>query len=65
MKYRAIITLEFDAFDQPALAGRTREIRDWVRAFEERFGPATFAVKERRPRRAPRVRAPSEVWTGR
>jgi hypothetical protein len=65
MKYRATISFEFDAFDHPELRRRTAEMGDWLRAFEERFGPATMVVKERRPRRSPRVRAPDQVWTGR
>lgn len=64
MKYRAVITLEFDAFDCPELRQRERELAEWTEAFDRRFGPASLVIRERRPRRAPRASAPVQVWTG-
>jgi len=63
MKYRAVISLDFDAFDHPELRRREQELGEWLRAFEDRFGPASLVVKERRPRRRPRIAAPIQVWT--
>jgi hypothetical protein len=65
MKYRATISLEFEAFDHPELRRRECDLAEWLEAFERRFGPATLVVKERRPRRAPRAPAPTQVWVER
>lgn len=65
MKYRAIISFEFDAFDHPELRQRKHDLTTWLKTFEDHFGPASMVVKERRPRRAPRVPAPPQVWAGR
>lgn len=65
MKYRATISLEFEAFDHPELSRRTHELSEWLKGFEQRFGPATMVVKERRPRRLPRAPAPAQTWAGR
>jgi len=64
MKYRAVITLEFDAFDCPELRQRARELAEWTDAFDRRFGPASLVIRERRPRRGPRASAPAQVWPG-
>lgn len=65
MQYRATISLEFAAFDQPELSRRQEDLAQWLDAFQQRFGPASLVIKERRPRRVPRVPAPTEVWVGR
>jgi len=64
MKYRAVITLEFDAFDCPELSQRERDLAEWAEAFTRRFGPASLVIRERRPRRAPRAPAPDRIWPG-
>ena len=64
MKYRATISLEFDAFDHPELSQRTDQLIEWLKEFEQRFGPATLVVKERRPRSLPRAPAPAQIWAG-
>lgn len=64
MKYRATFSIEFDAFDQPALKQRRQEFAEWLGAFERRFGPTALIIKERRPRLAPRAPAPLAVWEG-
>ncbi len=64
MKYRATVTLEFEAFDQPALNQREEELAEWLEGFERRFGPAILTIKARRPRLYPRAPAPHRVWDG-
>lgn len=64
MKYRATVTFEFDAFDQPALKQREQDLAEWLAAFEQRFGPAVLTIKVRRPRTRPRAPAPRLVWDG-
>lgn len=65
MKYRATISIEFDAFDHPQLRERTTEIAEGIKVIEARFGHVVLVVKERRPRRLPRAPAPQQVWSGR
>lgn len=62
MKYRAVISWEFDAFDQPELRQCKDELAGWLSGFEQRFGPASMVVKERRPRRSRRAPAPLSIW---
>lgn len=62
MKYRAVLSIDFEAFDQPELRRRKQEFLEWLEAFERRFGPTTLTVKERRPRLSPRTPAPLAVW---
>lgn len=64
MKYRAVISYEFDAFDQPELRRRKLELAEWLAGFEQRLGPADLVVKERRPRRSGRAPAPARIWGG-
>ncbi|GAA0627783.1 hypothetical protein GCM10009422_26020 [Brevundimonas kwangchunensis] len=64
MKYRAIFSIDFDAFDQPELRQRKQEFAEWLVALERGFGPTVLTVKERRPRLGPRARAPLDVWDG-
>jgi hypothetical protein len=65
MKYRATISVEFDAFDHPELHQRTQDMTELLKAFEAPFGPVVLTIKERRPRRLPRASAPLQVWAGR
>jgi hypothetical protein len=64
MKYRATITIDFEAFDQPELMRRRQSLCEWLFDFEQGVGPATLTIKERRPRLRPRAPAPHLVWDG-
>lgn len=62
MKYRAVITHDFDALDCPELRRRKRELEAWVAAFDRHFGPASVVIRERRQRLVPRASPPTRIW---
>lgn len=62
MKYRAVITIEFDADDQLELVGKKREISALIAEVPQHCYGVEARFSERRPRLSPRAPAPSGIW---